>query len=121
MSFGFFDWLRVRTRDAVLDGASEAGRVLEQGVEAADGRTESVATMEERTTRAMLTPGGTPVPREAAAALPQAPPKPERREAPSPKPGPPAKPEPPSAAQGRLPKRTAKTEAIFDARPGSNP
>ena len=32
MAFGFFDWLRVRTRDSILSGASEAGRTLSRAV-----------------------------------------------------------------------------------------
>ena len=49
MPFGFFDWLRVHTRDAILDGASEAGRALEQGTKGLAERTEAVTTFEDVT------------------------------------------------------------------------
>lgn len=48
MSFGFFDWIRVRTRDAVLAGAEEASRVLDEGAGASRQPTETVVSLDVR-------------------------------------------------------------------------
>jgi hypothetical protein len=132
MSFGFFDWLRVRTRDAILDGAAEAGRSLEEGTGTLAERTESVMTFE-RQTRAGA--GQASLPREAPAAEParpvaalppssgSGPGRPASTSGSTP-PGPSPKtpkPKPKQVGGPRPPKPTTKTEAMFDARPGPNP
>lgn len=122
MAFGFFDWLRVNTRDAILEGASEAGQVLEQGGDAARDRTESVVQLDLRV-RAVMSESApareaTPAP---ALAAPTAESAPEAKPKPKADRSGPAKAVPPPPGDRRTPQRSAKTEAMFDARPGTNP
>jgi hypothetical protein len=42
MGFGFFERLRGRTRDSILEGAGEAGRALEQGTDTVAEQTAAV-------------------------------------------------------------------------------
>lgn len=111
MAFGFFDWLRVRTRDAILIGASEAGRTLEQGTEALTERTEAVTTFDhqiEAPPPEAVRPGG-------PAALTASPPSgrrgPETKEAK----GAMTRPHDRRPTSGN-----PKTQALLDARPGTD-
>ena len=107
MAFGFFDWLRVRTRDSILSGASEAGRTLEQGSESLTQRTEAVTTFDRQI---QATPSAVATTPDRLAALPAAPPPglvPDR------------------AAHGtkdaaRSTSRTSRTQDLLDARPGTD-
>jgi len=126
MGLPFMDWLEKRTRDAILRGAAEAGKVLTEGAEVVVERTEVVVTLERMTeyesTAGADRPGLVEAsgPPDAKRALPPSGrgPAAGKREA-APKAGPPARgrqPEP-----GRTPATTSKTEAMFDASPGSKP
>jgi hypothetical protein len=115
MAFGFFDWLRLRTRDSILSGASEAGRTLEQGSESLTQRTEAVTTFDRQIEAA--SPATAPPPARIAA-LPAAPPQ-------GPRTGPgghgtkdAAPPRRPHDARSTSP--TPKTQDLLDARPGTD-
>ena len=113
MAFGFFDWLRVRTRDSILSGASEAGRTLEQGSESLTQRTEAVTTFDRQIQATPPVAATTP---DRIAALPTAPPQGPRtgaggHEAKSAAP-------PRRAHDARPTSRTPKTQDLLDARPG---
>jgi len=110
MAFGFFDWLRMRTRDAILSGASEAGRALEQGTAALTERTEAVMTFDHQL---QATTPGAVTPPERTAALPTTPPASQRGQEPKQVPQPRRTRETPRTL-------TPKTQALLDARPGTD-
>ncbi len=137
MAFKFFDMLRVATRDAILEGANQAGEVLLHGTQVATERTESVTRMEQNIHAVVggeTPPAGrlivtaTPV---AQAALPtteetrgQVPdegtPRPKPKATRATPPAPPstqARPAIVNPADRRTPKATGKSEAMFDASP----
>lgn len=131
MPFGFFDWLRVKTRDAVLEGAEEAGQVLEQGAQAARNPSESVVSLDVRL-RAVVTASEADSKAKAAPGIAEASaPKQVERERKTAE----EKPQP-TQAQGASPKKpplpkhdgpdrrepqlTKKTEALLDVRRGIN-
>ncbi len=137
MAYKFFDMLRVATRDAILEGANQAGEVLINGTELATERTESVARLE-RNIHAVVggegpqpgrvlvtaTPGAQAAlpasegPRGQAAGegTPRPKPKATRATPPAP-PSTQARPAIVNPADRRTPKATGKSEAMFDASP----
>jgi hypothetical protein len=142
MPFGFFDWLRVRTRDAILDGAEEAGAVLQEGPGAASEGSQSVvslnvplrAVLTERTSEAPGSTGPTldqPAKQEQLEQPPVTGPKTDerpkteskaRRPSPGRAPAQPTKaPEKALVPDERVPRMDKKTEALFDASRGIKP
>lgn len=119
MPFGFFDWLRVRTRDAILNGATEAGQSLEQGTKALAERTEAVAAFDSQTKAELPRtcaqgPGSiTASETRQTAALPAAPAQKQRDQG--------AKVAPSSTEQKPQPRSISpKTQKLLDARPESD-
>lgn len=136
MAYRFFDMLRVATRDAILEGANQAGEVLVNGTEVATERTRSVARLEQNIQA--VVGGDAPLPGRvvvtatpgAQAALPPnrehegqatgeaaSKPKPRAARPTPPAASPQARPAIANPADRRTPKATGKSEAMFDASP----
>lgn len=109
----FFAWLEQRTRDAILDGAVQATRVLGEGTGSISVRTESVTTFDVTFThQAVAAPAAEPLPEPGQGGS----------ESPAPNPRmslPPARGQqrPGPENGGRKARKGSKSETMFDAGP----